>query len=83
MAPSTGFINPTWATTADIDFAGNDPTNIVRIGTGDRYVASGRKPPKPSDALLSALLENKSPFLLIQETLGKCLVHTSLGELLI
>ncbi|KAF9480067.1 Oligoxyloglucan reducing end-specific cellobiohydrolase [Pholiota conissans] len=35
VAPKTGFINPTWATTADVDFAGNKPTNIVRIGTGD------------------------------------------------
>ncbi|RDB29593.1 Xyloglucanase [Hypsizygus marmoreus] len=34
-APKTSFINPTWATSADIDFAGNKPTNIVRIGTGD------------------------------------------------
>ncbi|KAF8167921.1 hypothetical protein B0H34DRAFT_37727 [Crassisporium funariophilum] len=34
-APKIGFINPTWATSADIDFAGNKPTNIVRIGTGD------------------------------------------------
>ncbi|KZS94691.1 Oligoxyloglucan reducing end-specific cellobiohydrolase [Sistotremastrum niveocremeum HHB9708] len=34
-APSTGFVNPTWATTSDIDFAGQLPTNIVRCGTGD------------------------------------------------
>ncbi|KAF9015345.1 hypothetical protein BDQ17DRAFT_1386098 [Cyathus striatus] len=34
-APSTMFTNPTWATASDIDFAGNKPTNIVRIGTGD------------------------------------------------
>ncbi|KAF8973745.1 hypothetical protein BDZ97DRAFT_1912214 [Flammula alnicola] len=34
-APTTGFTNPTWPTAADIDFAGNKPTNIVRIGTGD------------------------------------------------
>ncbi|TFK76921.1 Oligoxyloglucan reducing end-specific cellobiohydrolase [Pluteus cervinus] len=33
--PSTGFINPTWATSSDIDYAGNKPTNIVRVGTGD------------------------------------------------
>ncbi|KAH9486753.1 Xyloglucanase [Psilocybe cubensis] len=33
--PTTGFINPTWSTTADLDFAGNKPTTIVRIGTGD------------------------------------------------
>ncbi|KAF9457081.1 Oligoxyloglucan reducing end-specific cellobiohydrolase [Collybia nuda] len=35
VAPKTGFTNPTWATAADIDFAGNKPANIVRIGTGD------------------------------------------------
>ncbi|KAF8898537.1 hypothetical protein BD779DRAFT_1666368 [Infundibulicybe gibba] len=35
VAPKTSFTNPTWATAADIDFAGNVPTNIVRIGTGD------------------------------------------------
>jgi len=35
-APSTSFVNPSWATASDIDFAGNKPTNIVRIGTGDR-----------------------------------------------
>jgi xyloglucan-specific exo-beta-1,4-glucanase len=34
-APSTGFVNPTWASTVDVDFAGNKPTNIVRIGNGD------------------------------------------------
>jgi xyloglucan-specific exo-beta-1,4-glucanase len=34
-APSTGFVNPTWPTTIDVDYAGNKPTNIVRIGTGD------------------------------------------------
>ncbi|KIJ46121.1 carbohydrate-binding module family 1 protein [Sphaerobolus stellatus SS14] len=34
-APSTEFTNPTWSTTANIDFAGNQPSNIVRIGTGD------------------------------------------------
>ncbi|TFK40979.1 hypothetical protein BDQ12DRAFT_710849 [Crucibulum laeve] len=34
-APSTMFTNPTWATASDIDFAGNKPSNIVRIGTGD------------------------------------------------
>ncbi|KAI5117689.1 hypothetical protein M0805_003479 [Coniferiporia weirii] len=33
--PSTGFTNPTWSTTVDLDYAGNDPTNIVRIGNGD------------------------------------------------
>ena len=34
-APSTSFLNPTWATASDIDFAGNKPSNIVRVGTGD------------------------------------------------
>ncbi|KAF7986250.1 hypothetical protein HWV62_38723 [Athelia sp. TMB] len=33
--PAAEYQTPTWATSADIDFAGNDPTNIVRIGTGD------------------------------------------------
>ncbi|KAJ7462663.1 hypothetical protein B0H11DRAFT_2053730 [Mycena galericulata] len=35
QAPSVSFTNPTWSTTADLDFAGNDPSSIVRIGTGD------------------------------------------------
>jgi len=34
-APSTSFINPSWPTASDIDYAGNKPTIIVRIGTGD------------------------------------------------
>ncbi|OCH96472.1 Oligoxyloglucan reducing end-specific cellobiohydrolase [Obba rivulosa] len=33
--PATMFTNPTWSTTVDLDYAGNDPTNIVRIGNGD------------------------------------------------
>ncbi|KAI0067706.1 Oligoxyloglucan reducing end-specific cellobiohydrolase [Artomyces pyxidatus] len=33
QAPDTSFTNPTWSTTADLDFAGNAPTNIIRIGT--------------------------------------------------
>lgn len=32
-APANSFTNPTWSTAADVDFAGNKPTNIVRIGT--------------------------------------------------
>ncbi|KAG8932021.1 hypothetical protein FRC02_001774 [Tulasnella sp. 418] len=32
-APATPFINPQWATALDIDYAGNKPTNIVRIGS--------------------------------------------------
>lgn len=38
QAPTTEFTNPTWSTSADVDFAGNTPTQFVRIGTGDRYV---------------------------------------------
>lgn len=34
-APKASFSNPTWATAADIDFAGLKPATIVRIGTGD------------------------------------------------
>ncbi|KAJ3564253.1 hypothetical protein NP233_g8414 [Leucocoprinus birnbaumii] len=33
--PATKFTNPPWATSADIDFAGLQPSNLVRIGTGD------------------------------------------------
>ncbi|KAK0505873.1 hypothetical protein EDD18DRAFT_1372643 [Armillaria luteobubalina] len=33
VAPSNYYTNPTWTTSADIDYAGNKPTNIVRIGT--------------------------------------------------
>ncbi|KAK0473162.1 hypothetical protein IW261DRAFT_1658654 [Armillaria novae-zelandiae] len=35
VAPNNYYTNPTWTTSADIDYAGNKPTNIVRIGTGD------------------------------------------------
>ncbi|KAJ6509259.1 hypothetical protein C8R47DRAFT_1173965 [Mycena vitilis] len=34
-APAASWTNPKWSTTADMDFAGNNPLNIVRIGTGD------------------------------------------------
>ncbi|KAJ7492893.1 hypothetical protein FB451DRAFT_1220016 [Mycena latifolia] len=34
-APSVSFTNPTWATTADLDYAGNIVSTLVRIGTGD------------------------------------------------
>ncbi|KAJ7900056.1 hypothetical protein B0H14DRAFT_2672091 [Mycena olivaceomarginata] len=34
-APSVVWTNPKWSTTADLDFAGNVPNSIVRIGTGD------------------------------------------------
>ena len=38
-APSVEFQTPKWSTTADLDYAGNDPTNFVRIGTtSDAYV---------------------------------------------
>ncbi|KAJ7630671.1 hypothetical protein FB45DRAFT_990628 [Roridomyces roridus] len=33
--PAAEFMNPKWSTTADLDYAGNSPLNIVRIGTGD------------------------------------------------
>lgn len=33
--PAFKHSNPNWATSADIDFAGNEPSNLVRIGTGD------------------------------------------------
>ncbi|KAK7461821.1 hypothetical protein VKT23_008252 [Stygiomarasmius scandens] len=32
---SAEFSNPIWSTTADLDFAGNKPSIIVRTGTGD------------------------------------------------
>ncbi|KAI0030869.1 glycoside hydrolase family 74 protein [Vararia minispora EC-137] len=32
-APTTEFQTPQWSTTADIDFAGQNPTNMVRVGT--------------------------------------------------
>ncbi|TDL28306.1 Oligoxyloglucan reducing end-specific cellobiohydrolase [Rickenella mellea] len=34
VAPATNFLNPSWSTTSDIDYAGNKPTNFVRIGSG-------------------------------------------------
>ncbi|KAJ3479843.1 hypothetical protein NLI96_g8779 [Meripilus lineatus] len=34
-APANSFTNPTWSTAVDVDFAGNKPTNIVRLGNGD------------------------------------------------
>ncbi|KAH8102601.1 hypothetical protein BXZ70DRAFT_1059179 [Cristinia sonorae] len=34
-APANEFSNPTWSSSVDVDFAGNKPTNIVRIGSGD------------------------------------------------
>ncbi|KAJ3506061.1 hypothetical protein NLJ89_g7083 [Agrocybe chaxingu] len=46
--PITGFTNPTWATASDIDFAGNKPATIVRIGTGDS--SSGKQVAFSSDA---------------------------------
>lgn len=42
-APANWFTNPSWATTVDLDYAGNKPTNIVRIGnnqgSADKQVA--------------------------------------------
>ncbi|KAF7339885.1 Oligoxyloglucan reducing end-specific cellobiohydrolase [Mycena venus] len=35
IAPSVNWVNPTWSTTADLDYAGLNPLSIVRIGTGD------------------------------------------------
>ncbi|KAH7915355.1 hypothetical protein BJ138DRAFT_120771 [Hygrophoropsis aurantiaca] len=35
MPPLAAYTNPTWSTSADLDFAGNVPASIVRIGTGD------------------------------------------------
>ncbi|KAJ8518405.1 hypothetical protein ONZ45_g4516 [Pleurotus djamor] len=34
-APSHSWTNPEWSTTSDVDFAGNNPSIVVRIGTGD------------------------------------------------
>ncbi|KAF9270407.1 Oligoxyloglucan reducing end-specific cellobiohydrolase [Marasmius fiardii PR-910] len=34
VAPAAYYTNPTWATSSDIDYAGNKPATIVRIGTG-------------------------------------------------
>lgn len=34
-APAHSWTNPEWSTTSDIDFAGNAPSKLVRIGTGD------------------------------------------------
>ena len=33
IAPNVSWTNPTYSTSADIDYAGNKPSNIVRIGT--------------------------------------------------
>lgn len=35
-APASDYINPAWTTTVDMDYAGLVPSNIVRIGNGDR-----------------------------------------------
>lgn len=32
--PSVSYTNPTWSSTFGIDFAGNNPSYIVRVGTG-------------------------------------------------
>lgn len=46
-APASHHTNPNWATSADIDFAGNKPSNLVRIGTGDS--SSGKQVAISSD----------------------------------
>lgn len=46
--PSTKFTNPSWATSADIDYAGAQPSNLVRIGTGDS--TSGKQVAISSDS---------------------------------
>ena len=33
--PQSSYTNPTWSGAVDLDYAGNKPTNIVRIGNGD------------------------------------------------
>jgi xyloglucan-specific exo-beta-1,4-glucanase len=40
-APSKPWMNPQWATSTDVDYAGNDPSQVVRVGsgTGDQQVA--------------------------------------------
>ncbi|KAF9036414.1 Oligoxyloglucan reducing end-specific cellobiohydrolase [Hymenopellis radicata] len=48
VAPASSYTNPKWSTAADIDFAGNKPTNIVRIGTGDS--SSGKQVALSSDS---------------------------------
>ncbi|RPA93776.1 Oligoxyloglucan reducing end-specific cellobiohydrolase [Choiromyces venosus 120613-1] len=32
-APTLGFTNPYWPTTLDLDYAGNKPANVVRVGS--------------------------------------------------
>ncbi|THH34158.1 hypothetical protein EUX98_g40 [Antrodiella citrinella] len=43
VAPANEFANPTWSSASDVDFAGNNPTNIVRLGndagSADKQVA--------------------------------------------
>ena len=36
-APQTSF-SPVWSTNVDLDFAGNVPSTMVRIGNGNGYV---------------------------------------------
>ncbi|KAI0793439.1 Oligoxyloglucan reducing end-specific cellobiohydrolase [Abortiporus biennis] len=47
-APANSFTNPVWSTAVDVDFAGNKPTNIVRIGSGDS--SSGKQVALSSDS---------------------------------
>ncbi|THU94834.1 Oligoxyloglucan reducing end-specific cellobiohydrolase [Dendrothele bispora CBS 962.96] len=43
--PAHDYLNPEWSTTVDMDFAGNKPTNIVRIG-----ITSGKQVALSSDS---------------------------------
>ncbi|KAG8212805.1 hypothetical protein J3R82DRAFT_11094 [Butyriboletus roseoflavus] len=37
--PLVSYTNPTWSTTSDIDFAGNNSSYVVRVGTGSSTTA--------------------------------------------
>ncbi|KAK7463773.1 hypothetical protein VKT23_005712 [Stygiomarasmius scandens] len=47
-APASSYLNPKWSTTVDLDFAGNKPSNVVRIGNGD--ATSGKQVALSSDS---------------------------------
>lgn len=47
-APRQSYTNPTWSTSSDLDYAGNKPSNLVRIGTGDS--SSGKQCALSSDS---------------------------------
>lgn len=46
-APNNGHKNPGWATASDIDYAGKNPSYVVRVGTGDS--SSGKQVAYSSD----------------------------------